>query len=162
MKKIHEIDKFRLDEEWVEQPALYVEYAERLAEQMKRLDYAKSDLELTVAEIDKDIRLYFQTKYGLEKLTENVVSNTIILQPRYQVALKALNETKHDVAILRAAVDGLDQRKSALENLVKLFLSSYFAQPQAPREAKEAMEDAGKQSFADKTKPKKRPCKNMD
>src|SRR5687767_666985 len=110
MKKIHEIDKFALDVEWVNQPALYVEYAERLAEQNKRLDYAKSELELVVAELDKDIRSHWQTKYAIEKLTETVVSNTIILQPKYQVALKSLNETKHDVAVLRIAVDGLEMR----------------------------------------------------
>lgn len=155
MKSIHEIDKMQLDREWVNQPALYVEYAEKLADASQTLDYAKSTLDVVTATLDKDIRLFPQN-YGIEKLTETVITNTILLQKNHQTAAKDVVIAKHDVAILRAAVDGLDQRKAALENLVKLLLSSYYAQPQAPTDARDKMEADGKKRFADRTKPNRK------
>lgn len=150
---IHEIDKDLLDREWVNQPVLFAEYAEKLANASKDLEFAKSELELVTAKLDKDIRL-FPGNYGIEKLTETVITNTVILQKPYQTANTALIEARHSVNLLKAMVEGLEQRKSALENLVKLRLADYFSTPQASRDAKDKMEEDGKKSFASRTKPK--------
>ena len=127
------IDETALDVEWLEQPRLFMKYAQHLAEMRKRLDAAKEQLDLVRAELDKDIRMN-PDKYEISKITETVVSNTIITQPEYREANKEMIDAKFEVDIAMAAVRAFDQRKDALENLVKLHGQQYFAGPKVPRD----------------------------
>ena len=133
------IDQNRLDAEWLKQPQLYYEYAVILADAKEALGRARAKREVVVAEIDKDVRLRPE-KYGVEKITEGVVEKTVILQERYQVANKGVIGAKHDVDIAQAAVDTLDHRKRALQDLVQLRMANYFSEPRM-KGGKEQMDE---------------------
>lgn len=142
------IDEQALDVEWLEQPRLMMRYARAAADAKKEMDHKKEQLEVKKAELDKDIRSDPQ-KYGLEKITETVVQNTITLQDEYQEASQAFVEAKHEYDIARYAVQSIQDRKEALENLVKLHGQQYFAGPSAPRDLTKEWEQREKQKNSD-------------
>jgi len=127
------IDETALDLEWKMQPMLMMKYCVHMAHVKKALDLAIEKLDVLKAKLDKEIRLNPE-KYGLAKVTETALENTILLQPEYEEANKEYIEAKYEYEIAQAAVRAMDQKKSALENLVKLLGMSYFAGPTTPRD----------------------------
>lgn len=123
-----EIDPNRLDEEWLWHPKLYHEHAIKLADARKEYEQKKAELEVLTAEIDREIRLT-PSGFGLEKITETVVANTVIIQPSYRKLQKEVIEAKHNVAIAEAAVSTMEHKKKALENIVQLRGMDYFSEP---------------------------------
>jgi hypothetical protein len=140
------IDELRLDREWLAQAELVHEHCLNLADAKLRHNEAKAEADVVAAELDRDVRLH-PTKYGLDKLTETVVANTITLQPAHKEAHKKLIQAKHDVDVLEAAVSALEHKKRALENLVALHGMDYFATPSTKRAGAKAEDTLTGQSF---------------
>ena len=138
--KYFELDKYRLDEEWVSQVALYHGHATKLAEAREEFERAKAARDVVYAELDRDIRAN-PGAFGLgeddRRVTESAIRNAALLQKRYTRAENRVINAKHDVDIHAVAVETLDHRKKALENLVQLQLANYFAEPKAPKNARE-------------------------
>jgi len=130
------IDCDALDLEWLEQPRLFMKYAKHSAQCMRTLDEAKERLDVAKAEEDKNIRENPED-YGIAKITEAVVQATILTTPAYKEANAAFIEAKYEADIARSAVNAFNQRKDALENLVRLHGQQYFAGPRVPRNIKE-------------------------
>lgn len=123
-----EVDRLRLDDEWVKHPKQYHVWAQKAADAQYAYDQAKAELELTKAELDQDIRNNPGT-YGLpEKVTEVRLSNVVILQNEYQLTLSHLNKKKHELDIAHAAVNTLEQRKRQLTVLVELWTKDYYSE----------------------------------
>ena len=139
------IDEQALDVECLEQPRITLQYAKWVADMERKKDRAKERVEVVKAELDKDIRSN-PSKYGLAKITEGAVQNTIILQPEYREAQVAYIEAKHESDIAKAAMRAVDTKKATLENLVKLFGLSYFAGPSVPRNLAEERAKKQKES----------------
>ena len=127
------IDETALDVEWLQQSNLMYKYARYQAETKKAMDEAKERLDFIRAKVEMDIRTNPES-YGLSKVTESAIASTILLQPEYQEASKKYIEAKYENDVATAAVRAIDQKKTALENLVKLLSVSYFAGPSAPRD----------------------------
>lgn len=122
------IDPHLLDEEFLKQPVLYMKYGELSAKANFERDQAKEKMEAIKAEIDSDIRSN-PNKYGLGKITEGSISATILTQQKYKDALTEYNNKNLDSSRIQTAVRAFDHRKSALENLVKLWIGEYFSTP---------------------------------
>ena len=133
------IDESALDVEWLEQPQLMFKYARYCAELEKLADDAKDKLEFVKAELEEDIRAN-PDKYGIVKITEAVVAGTILLQKGYKDAMAEYGKAKFDSKVASGAVRSFDQRKTALENLVRLNGQQYFAGPTVPRNLHEEYE----------------------
>lgn len=127
------IDETALDVEWLQQPNLMYKYARHQAQTKKAMDEAKERLDFIKAKLEMNIRAN-PGDYGLSKVTESAIASTILLQPEYQEASKKYIEAKYENEVAVAAVRAIDQKKTALENLVKLLNVSYFAGPSAPRD----------------------------
>lgn len=127
------IDPTALDVEWLRQADLMRKYATHAADTKQAVDDAKERLDVVKAQLDRDIRRD-PALFGLDKVTEAAVQNTILLQEEYAESNQAWAEARyeHDIAI--AVVRAIDQKKTALENLVRLLTASYFAGPQTPRD----------------------------
>jgi len=134
-----DIDPHRLDREWVGQARLYLEHAEALAEAGKNHDVAKSRFDVVKAELETAIRAN-PTKFGLDKVTEKSVLCTIPLQGEYEEAQQVVIEAKYEKDVIGAMVSAMDHRKKALEKLVELHLSGYYAEPRGPKSSEEAQE----------------------
>ena len=127
------IDPTALDVEWLEQPELMRKYAKHVTEMEKLRDEAKERLEVGKAQIEMAIRNEPE-RFGLKKVTEGGIQSTILLQDEYKRLVQDYNDAKYEYGVAVAAVRAIDQRKTALENLVKLLTTSYFAGPKAPRD----------------------------
>jgi len=121
------IDRMALDVEWETQHELFRHYASKLAEEQVNLDGWKDHLERTRAELDKEIRKGYDV--AGKKCTEAMVTADILLHPDYQSAQAGMRECQSEFLQLKADVSALEQRKVALENLVRLFGQEYYAQP---------------------------------
>lgn len=128
-----EIDDTALDIEWLEQPRKMLQYSKNAAFRRMKLDDAKQALEVVKAEVDKKIRKNPE-KFGIEKITENVIAATILINQEYQEAYAEYLTAKYESDMASGAVQAFEQRKSALENLVKLHGQQYFAGPKIPRD----------------------------
>ena len=142
------IDESALDVEWLQQARLMMQYGRYCSECKLEMDKAKEHLEVTKAELDKDIRAN-PDSFDLTKITEGVVSNTIILQPEHQEALDAYLNAKYEFDMALNAVRAIDQKKAALENLVRLHGQQYFAGPNVPRDISHEWEQKQNQKSAD-------------
>ena len=127
------IDEQALDVEWLQQADLMRKYAAHAAATKRYMDEIKERLEVEKARLDLEIRKD-PSKYGIEKVTESVVQSAILIQPEYQELQRLYREARYENDIANAAVRAIDQKKTALENLVRLLIASYFAGPATPRD----------------------------
>jgi hypothetical protein len=141
------IDESSLDVEWLDQPSLMMKYARHAAQCRLEMDKAKEALELVKAELDKEIRT-FPDRFGIEKITDKVVENTIPMQPDYKEAINNFIKARFESDVAYGAVKAMETRKDALENLGRLMGLQYFAGPKMPRDLYE--ERSSKQKSANK------------
>ena len=137
------IDEEALDIMWLNQASLFMRYAKNAAEARRDLDEAKQDLDIKKAEVDKAIR-EDPSKFGLEKITETAIQSAILTEGGYQKAFKTYLDAKYESDMASSAVVAMNQRKEALEALVKLHGQSYFAGPSIPMDIKKRREEKEK------------------
>lgn len=143
------IDETALDVEWLQQPVLMFRYAKLSINLKKQMDKQLEKINVIKAKIDKNIRSN-PDKFGLTKITETIVANTILLQEDYINEHNIYIEKKYDYDLINVAVRALQDKKSALENLVKLHGQQYFAGPSVPRDLDKEWENKQKQKNVNK------------
>jgi hypothetical protein len=126
------IDKTALEQEWVEQPALYFEWAKEAADCQSVLDREKSRLDVVKAELEQSIRDN-PGQYNVAKVTEASVAAAILTQPEYQAAVRKVNDARHAHGVANAAVNALEHRKRSLSMLVELWVREYYTADSSPR-----------------------------
>jgi hypothetical protein len=127
------IDEQALDVEWLQQADLMRKYASHAAATKRYMDELKERIDVEKARLDLEIRKD-PAKYGIEKVTESVVQSAILVQPEYKDLQEKYREARYENDIANAAVRAIDQKKTALENLVRLLTANYFAGPATPRD----------------------------
>lgn len=128
------IDENSLDLEWLDQPALMMKYARYEAEMERAKDEAKERLDLLEADLDRQVREDPEL-FGVKvKVTETVFKNTVHAQEEYMEEYKRYLDAIYNYNIAKAATRAVQQRKDALENLVKLHGQQYFAGPKVPHD----------------------------
>lgn len=132
-----EIDEQALDVEWLNQPKLMLKYTRARAEAQRELDMAKEIRDVTRARVDKAIR-EDPEKHGVvagpRGITEGGITAAIADHPDYIKANRAYVDSSYEFNVATGVVAAFDQRKTALENLVRLHGQSYFAGPKVPHD----------------------------
>lgn len=127
------IDDSALDLELLDQAMLFMKYAKNYAETRRTLDVTNQALSIKKAEVDKSIREN-PDKYGIEKVTEGSIQSAILTDKGYQKAYQDYLDAKFESDMASNAVQAMQIRKEALENLVKLNGQQYFAGPSIPHD----------------------------
>lgn len=127
------IDDSALDIEWLDQSMLFMKYARHAAEARRTLDETKQALDIKKSEVDKAIREN-PDAFGIEKVTEGAIQSAILTEGGYQEAYQIFLDAKFESDMASNAVQAFNQRKEALENLVKLNGQQYFSGPKVPRD----------------------------
>jgi len=124
------IDKLNLDMECIRQAELYKEYSDNLASAVFNRDKCKEELAVLKAEVDSEIRAD-PSEYGFESArpTEAAILNTVIQDSRVVKKTEEFLELSHQVNILTGSKGAMEQKKTALELIVKLYVSGYWADP---------------------------------
>lgn len=128
-----EIDETGLDVEWLSQPRLTMKYAKHAAETKRLADMAKEKLEVIKSTLDLAIRTD-PAAYGVTKITESAIQSVITLSPEYQKVNQDAIDARYEQDMARYATQAVNDRKDALENLVRLHGVQYFAGPRIPRD----------------------------
>jgi hypothetical protein len=136
------IDLLALHTEWNNQPRVFMRYSRALADKRDELVRAEQRADVERAEADKRAR---QRHVADEKKpTEAVINSEILTDTECKKFTEIVFVLKHETDILQAAVRAFDQRKDALENLVRLHGQQYFAGPAVPYEVgRQFVEAAG-------------------
>lgn len=114
-EKIFEIDVTNLTASLCEQPGLFAYYAELEAEAMIAHDQAKGEYDIFVASTAKDLR-----GKPLEKKSETLIQQEVLLDPRVQAMASKVIEAKRKHSLLKVAVRALEQKLQALLALGRL------------------------------------------
>jgi hypothetical protein len=122
------IDKYKLDDEWLTQPGKFMHYCTLQAGAESTMREAKDKLELVKAQLYQEISGN-PDKYSLSKTTETSINGALIQTAEYKRTLDEYNEAVYEHNVLIGAVRAFDQRKTALENLVRLYGQQYFSAP---------------------------------
>jgi len=124
-----EIDKFKLDEEWVRQSGLYLKYAELATEASKTLEEKKLLLEVKAASRYSSIKSEAEAKNL--KTTEALLKNLVDTNDEIISIKEEVIKAEYNYKMLQKIEMAFNMRKSALENLVFLYTKSYYAEPSA-------------------------------
>ena len=127
-----QIDVNDLENEWVQQSALYLYYGEAHAEAVDTRDRQKQNLELMQAKLDIEYRKEWDQRFPDTKMTENGIKAVILQDMYYKKALNLYNNANHNVNLMLVAKTALDHKKKGLENLVSLKISGFYSAPKPP------------------------------
>lgn len=119
------IDPDKLDQEWLNQSNLFMKYAEMAAEAKKKMDEAAENVKVVRSVLIKEC------KYKFKKATAQEVEAYYREDKRHKSAKQKQIQAEFEYNILNNAVFAFHQRKTALENLTKLWVGQYYSSPQA-------------------------------
>lgn len=146
------IDKYNLENELMEQPQKYSDWATRAAEAETETKEAEKDYLIVKADKEKLIRSN-PTYYGLdEKPLKDAVSQEAMKSKKVQKYYKKYLQAQHNEKILKVAEKSFAQRKSMLTSLVAYITRMYTSDPYVPREEKGAMSRATQKNIKDEMK----------
>lgn len=128
-----QIDILSLDTEWIQQPRLFMKYADLQSESRKELDELKQKQKVKRSE------LLLEAAEGGEELigskpTVSAIDAWVESQKSYKELVQQIIDKEYELNILTGAVRAFDQKKAALENLVRLWQGSYFSGPREPKD----------------------------
>lgn len=125
-----EIKKFRLEEEWARQPQRYLKYAMASAYFQKRASEQEQSAKVLHATLKADAAEDPDACLGQGvKPTGDRCESYATQHPEYKKAKQAAIEAKYDADMALAAVFAMQQRKEALENLVRLQGMELYSEP---------------------------------
>jgi len=151
------IDKDDLVTEWLKQSDLHFYYRIRYIQAQTRERDVKEKLEVIRAEVDLEIRQSDPEDYNLSKFTDKAIDSILKSDDKVIKALEKYNKSKKTTGILQAAVDSLEHKKKALENLSQYWLAGFFSQP-----SNKKMEEISAKKMIEKNLNKKKGKKKND
>jgi len=127
------IDHDALEVEWLRQPSLHAIYSRKLVEANDRLRKAEQRMKMVrsdlILEANEDPDKYLGK--GI-KPTAPIVEAYYRTHEDHEAAKKKFFEAQYEVEMFQNAINALNTKKQALENLVKLYMSGYFSGPKEP------------------------------
>lgn len=136
-----EIDKNHLEDESVMQPCMYGFYAMQLADAKNELDVAKTNLEATIA---RRSAYYYNNPVDGIKTTADGMKVMVGNDTEIQEVQDVVDKKQAAVNVLYAQVNTLEQRKSCLDNLVKLSLARYYNESETDTSGQTRLKDTMK------------------
>jgi len=147
--KYLKIDKDNLDEECINQPVLYDEYASQVPDLIHEMEICKIEMEELRADLYKE-NVTNALKAGDKKPTEKAIENQIILDKNFQTAQDDYYEAKKKAEKSRVVRDAFMQRKEMIRGLIELHNSTYWSR------AETEAEKSGRESHSHKRSKKKK------
>jgi len=126
------IDPNYLDAEFVNHSEMFMKYASEAARTKKVASLAEEKVKTVRSQIIMEL------KSSGEKYTESAIEANYRLDPRHIQAKEEQIEADYNADLMANAVFAFQSRKTALENLVRLYATSYNSGPSEPRDLPEA------------------------
>jgi hypothetical protein len=126
------IDPNFLDAEFLNHSQVFMKYASESARTKKVASLAEEKVKVTRSQI------ILELKSSGEKYTESAIEANYRLDPRHIQAKEEQAQAEYEANLMENAVFAFQARKCALENLVRLYATSYNSGPSEPRDLPEA------------------------
>ena len=154
-KKIFRPNVDDLQTEWVDQPELIHNMSRIAVQKRNDMDVAKAAMELVEAELKDRIKKK-PYKYGFnmkEKAPAQAAIDAAALKhEKFQQAQKEYFKARLEHGIAEAAVTAASTKKTALENLVVLWVRDFGGTPKVPREYSDEVADKIKKTALERFK----------
>ena len=121
------INQHRLQEEIINQPVLYLKWAEKASRAMANKLSLEKQKKLIRAELDKKYRAEFEKVN--EKITENKLDSLIRMDKEYKKIGSDLIDAIEEEAIMMDVKWAFQQRKSSLELIQEGIINGLYADP---------------------------------
>jgi hypothetical protein len=142
---LFDLDPFKLDKHFLEQPKLVMTWGIRLADAKDAQDRARAALDLARAEAQAEISAEPE-KFDISKPTVDAIKMAVERHEEVQLAQTRLQKRQHDVNVIQALMVALEHRKRAIEGLITLHGQSYFASPSVSPDQRERYNELAKRS----------------
>lgn len=134
-----QIEFYNLENNLIEQPGLYMKYAQEGVNINEKKDRLKQELEVLKSNLDAKLRGNFE-EYGFEKSpTEAAVKAWINKNDKIITISTDIIELQRESGIISAALVALEHRKKSLQGLVQLYAAGWFAEVKTPSEVKDKL-----------------------
>lgn len=143
MRKFHDdqrLDPNHLDMAAALQAETFFHWAQQAVHARKVADRVKLNVELVENLLSSECRLDPES-FHLIKITEAAISSAVKNHPDYKAAMENLIDARHEMSLLDAAVEAMEQRKRMIEVLITLHGQQYFAGPSVPHDLVSAWSD---------------------
>ena len=121
------IDKYSLEEALLSQAELYAKWTAKWAEAIKEKGRAKEDLEVTDSKLVRRARAEWEILGFPKSPTDSMVTTWLPAQEEHKEKQLYLTEAAYDANILDGVKWAFEHRSRALSDLVRLYLSGYYA-----------------------------------
>ena len=137
------IDIYNLHRENQINPSLVEKYGRMWAAARRRKKAADNNVKVVYAKIEKEVRtspeecgieLMSDSKGNLKAPTEPAIKTAVLLSKDYQEAYEEYLLSCEQEDLMDVGKDTIDDRRAALGEETKLFLSGYYADPVIPKE----------------------------
>jgi hypothetical protein len=124
LKKRLAIDKMALDDDVMEQPALFDDVSDQLADAIAERDAAKEDL--TVVDAELDINWRRKLAKGQTRVTDKIIASCVATSQEHAKAFEVYLKAKTRADKLLGLKESFKQRSDALRSLAQLYAANYF------------------------------------
>ena len=135
-----DLDETRLDDAWRGHSKHVFAARRKVAALRATVERCKARINITKAQVALEVRKSPED-FDIDKLTEAAVVSAIASNKRVTTAEDKLIDAKFELESWEAAVEALEHRKRALENLVTLHGQGYFADPSLSKGNRKGIED---------------------
>jgi hypothetical protein len=135
------LDRDELDIDWEAHPMRSFGYSLAVAEAKRVLDDLKREHRLLVAETYLDVKKNPEDYDLPDKPTVDQVKSAAESDEQCEDMYRKVINAQYELNVLQGALKALDDKKSAMENLVRLHGQSYFSTPQTDQEGGETLSD---------------------
>jgi len=142
-----EINRHKLDEEIINQPVLYLEWAQKASEAMAHKQRTEQKRKLIKAELDKKYREQFESNG--EKYTEAKLDSYIRSDKEFKNATDEYIDAMEQEQIYADVKWAFQQRKSSLELLQEGIINGIYADPRNTTTQKAISEHLNKRKKRD-------------
>lgn len=142
------IDRYNLEADCENQPSFYHYWARKFAEAKESRDFAKANYEKTMSRISLLYRSgELTTPISADgkpiKLSEATISSLVSLHADVCVAQADFFKAEKELLIAKANEETMQQRRSALNNLIELYTKEYYAPTHEGKNPSRTKEDIG-------------------
>lgn len=155
------IDQFALDYELIRQASLYQKYSELYANAAYERDRLKEKVEQVKADVALDVRQNFAEWGFTTKPTDAAVKETVAASERVEDAIKQSLESTRRANKMYGIKCSFDNKKSALESMVRLYVSGYFGTPKGGKEVDQVVQEKSIEQMNDHLKSNPRMVRRM-
>jgi hypothetical protein len=131
------INKFSLDQEWLEQGDKYIYWSIRAAKATRALEDCTLRRKILMAELYKEHRQNFLMDEV--KFTDKMLDAEVHADPRYKEISQEQIDLQEEAQIMTDIKWNFQQRQARISELQQLFLSGYYSTPDSGKEVQKEL-----------------------